>query len=89
MKSQTYTTKLIEAGRKAAVLIAVLLLPLGALASTASVTANCRSLILDEFTNYLSGVGYIYVSTTTFDGLSTYPLGLASLTSTFNNSSAR
>lgn len=61
------------------------LLPLGVRAGTATVAANCRSLSLHELTGYLSGVGTIYTSITTFDGKPTPPLGLK-VDGTFDNS---
>jgi hypothetical protein len=64
----------------------VLLLPIGVSAGTASVTANCRSLIVnDDLTGYLPGVGIIYTSITTYDGSTGRPLGL-NLNGTFDNS---
>ncbi|HEY5912471.1 MAG TPA: Ig-like domain-containing protein [Verrucomicrobiae bacterium] len=68
------------------ILFAVLLLPLCGQAGTATVTANCRSIILDEFQGAAPG-GTVYASVTTYDGSSGYPLGMSTTYPyTFNNS---
>ncbi len=78
MKTPTHVRRLYRAGRRTAALIAVLLLPVCTQAGTASVTANCRSVLLEEWTGVVLS-DTVWVSTTTYDGSSGWPLGLLGL----------